>query len=444
MWVFCCGMMRSASTLQYQIAAAIVESAGIGEGVGVAPSPEVLERHRASSDLYVTKAHLFRPDYAPLFAERQAKAVYIYRDLRDVVVSWMNMQRLSFDEVMDGDFVDAHCLEPYYQWMSVDDKLVSRYEDLMRDGPAAEAIRIARYLGVGLDGETLRAIAARYTLDEQKKRIRAFDYDERGVPVYNTAYDPDSLLHNRHITSGLTNRWQTALTGAQVNALERRVDEWLLAAGYELTARRALERRLQQSGDREAAALFEQVMADYDAMEGEINRLQAGRGPADERGGAAAGDEPVDSVTVDLAAGGGVFLSGWHGVEESPDYGSFRWTGPETRSTVHLPPLNRRADLVLEFHVIHVLEADQLAGLGVTLNDLPVRLERRTDQRQVTVITGRIPPAALRRQGRYGSRLAFNVPYTVAPAHLLEDNADARPLGVAINRLAVRPGTGPA
>ena len=31
MWVFCCGMQRSGSTLQYQIAARLVEQAGLGQ-----------------------------------------------------------------------------------------------------------------------------------------------------------------------------------------------------------------------------------------------------------------------------------------------------------------------------------------------------------------------------------------------------------------------------
>ena len=48
MWVFCCGMQRSASTLQFQIAAELVERAGLGERVGwVRPEqfPRLLDKH---------------------------------------------------------------------------------------------------------------------------------------------------------------------------------------------------------------------------------------------------------------------------------------------------------------------------------------------------------------------------------------------------------------
>lgn len=34
MWVFCCGMFRSASTLQFQITTRLVKDAGIGQQVG--------------------------------------------------------------------------------------------------------------------------------------------------------------------------------------------------------------------------------------------------------------------------------------------------------------------------------------------------------------------------------------------------------------------------
>ena len=39
MWVFCGGMIRSGSTLQYQIAADLVERLGVGHGYPMYPRP---------------------------------------------------------------------------------------------------------------------------------------------------------------------------------------------------------------------------------------------------------------------------------------------------------------------------------------------------------------------------------------------------------------------
>ena len=43
-WIICCGMVRSGSTLQYQIVKDIVESKDIGKGLGFFEGPDLLKK----------------------------------------------------------------------------------------------------------------------------------------------------------------------------------------------------------------------------------------------------------------------------------------------------------------------------------------------------------------------------------------------------------------
>ncbi len=61
MWIFCCGMYRSASTLQFQIATRLVKDAGLGEQIGWIDwkrFPEVRNKSVNHSGLKVCKVHI--------------------------------------------------------------------------------------------------------------------------------------------------------------------------------------------------------------------------------------------------------------------------------------------------------------------------------------------------------------------------------------------------
>ena len=62
MWIFCCGMRRSGSTLQYQLTARIVEEEGIGkrvEWVKPADFPVLREKYKDYEGLKVFKSHIY-------------------------------------------------------------------------------------------------------------------------------------------------------------------------------------------------------------------------------------------------------------------------------------------------------------------------------------------------------------------------------------------------
>lgn len=241
-WVFCGGMFRAGSTLQFQIVAHVVEQAGLGRRVPWAP-PEEFPRIRDEWSEYcrlkVFKTHRMTGAIQAEFDRCDAKAVYIYRDLRDVVASWIRKHDAAFDRVFfDRDLV-GESLAMYDLWTARQSVLISRYEDAVSDLPA-EVARIATFLGVGLTPAECDRVAVDYSIDRQLARIGKLKEDPARGASGGTGqvFDRDSLLHTNHIASGRHGAWSDVLTDLQVAMIERQAGGWLVDRGYELVSPR--------------------------------------------------------------------------------------------------------------------------------------------------------------------------------------------------------------
>ena len=234
MWVFCSGLMRSGSTLQYQIAKTLVEDAGLGIGVGsCAPGRfrEMLERYDDPNQVYVVKSHRYVPTAHARLRRGEARALYIYRDLRDVVVSMIHKESLTFRQVMASGFLEQ-LLEDDAIWSNQPNTLVSAYETVTAD-VRGEVERIAAFLGVAVSESEVSRIAEEHSLARQKRRIERFDFGTSGVAEgQRNLLDPDTLLHHNHVRSGESGQWTGELTPAQVAEVERVTGAWLLERGY--------------------------------------------------------------------------------------------------------------------------------------------------------------------------------------------------------------------
>ena len=105
-------------------------------------------------------------------ALRVAKATYIYRDPRDVVVSAFEAGKSFRDRGVDKSFarletvemaIDAvtRWLRGWQAWTSLKRVLEVRYEDWASDSQP-QLRRLRDYLGLGVDDQTLQRISARY------------------------------------------------------------------------------------------------------------------------------------------------------------------------------------------------------------------------------------------------------------------------------------------
>jgi hypothetical protein len=256
MWVFCCGMYRSASTLQFQITTRLVKDANLGQQVGWIDAKrfvETREQYNSINGFQVIKVHICTDAIAAEFAQGNAIGIYISRDIRDVYASYLKQRQKPFDYLWQEGFVEE-CLENYKTWTHLPNVLVSQYEDVMADLPN-EVQRIAQHLNISIDWSQCQNIAAEYGISQQQQRIQQFKeellktslnpQDQREIVDH---YDEKTLLHINHIDSAKMGRWQDDLTEQEVGLIEEKVKEWCRVNGDKPTT--FLRQSQKQIGNR--------------------------------------------------------------------------------------------------------------------------------------------------------------------------------------------------
>jgi hypothetical protein len=230
-------MIRSGSTLQFQLASAIVERAGIGSRVEYTPEAQfesVRSRFpEAERTLRVFKAHVCAPALARECEQGRARVVYSYRDIRDVAVSSVRKFGMSLEQLLEDGWLDQ-AIADYYRWTALPDVSVSRYEEMFHD-VAGEARKINAHLGAPLAPAVVDELARSYTLEEQRLRVERIKASQAArISNGEVVFDPRELLHHNHIHSGELGGWRRLLTPAQRDALTERFSDWLQATGYGL------------------------------------------------------------------------------------------------------------------------------------------------------------------------------------------------------------------
>lgn len=240
-------MMRSGSTVQFQIAARLVEEAGLGQRVEwVKPErfPELRQKYADYQGWKVFKNHTSTAEMISEFHQQNAMGVYVFRDLRDVFFSTMKKYSMPFDQLWASGFLDE-VLHHFHRWTILPRVLVSKYEVMITDLPA-EVERIADHLGIPCDHQKYEQIALDYTIEKQKERIAtAKSKGELQGGFADDEFDPYTLLHTNHISSGEIEGWKDVFSAAQVALIEDRAQEWLVTNGYELTLSSAERNRLK-------------------------------------------------------------------------------------------------------------------------------------------------------------------------------------------------------
>ena len=112
--MFCCGMYRSCSTWQYDVAQAILRSESFNntglevEACGYLTGPEYAEFRRATRSrgvIRLFKGHEGHPSYTRAMFRGRAVGLYAHRDVRDVLFSLMFKRRQTFQEILKTGMV---------------------------------------------------------------------------------------------------------------------------------------------------------------------------------------------------------------------------------------------------------------------------------------------------------------------------------------------------
>jgi hypothetical protein len=182
--------------------------------------------------LCVVKAHTCVPELASVAKAPSSRVVYCYRDIRNVAVSVIRKYQLSFDELVGKGWLDQ-AIADFYSWTEMPNVLVSRYETMTND-LGREAIRLSRFLNLEITPEKASALASRYEVTEQLKRMAALTSGADCSPSPSELlFDSVELIHHNHIFIGDDADWRRHLSKNQGDFLTDRFFQWLSILGYE-------------------------------------------------------------------------------------------------------------------------------------------------------------------------------------------------------------------
>jgi hypothetical protein len=226
--VICCGMPRAASTLQFQIVCELIERAGRGVRPVSIPTPMSPEMALGPDPIHVARMHGPDPALERKLNPRFTRYLYIYRDVRDAIASYI-LKEGDIPPEQIGRIVEAHLLGPYHHFVSRHNVLISRYETVVRSIPA-EIRRISRFIGVEADHARAEAISYKVDLRTQQKHIA-----ERGWREDET-HDAHTFIHPKQIHDGKVGKFRGVLTPPQLEEVERVARGWLTTRGYTLAS----------------------------------------------------------------------------------------------------------------------------------------------------------------------------------------------------------------
>jgi hypothetical protein len=235
--ILCCGMIRSASTVQYQVVADLVRRNGLGQSIGFADRQsiaEVLQKLQTVVGFAVAKTHEVLPELEALIQQDLVRPFYTFRDLRAVALSVMRKWEIPFAHVICRNGWLDTAVASSLHWLSLPDLCVSRYEDILLSLPG-EIMKWAGALGLKITQLQAEELAAKYSLQAQKDRLEAMRDRPGEVGGPTSYFDPESLLHHNHIIDGSLEGWKAGLEKWQIRQIEGRFSNWLLDQGYQLT-----------------------------------------------------------------------------------------------------------------------------------------------------------------------------------------------------------------
>lgn len=236
MWLFCCGMLRSGSTLQFELASAMVVAANAGVRVEhhlEEKFDEIRDKYAETHGWKVFKCHRLTPAIRAEIEAGNAKLACTFRDVRDVAVSYMAYTGRSFTELVRGKLIQK-CLTWYEEWAQFPDIYRNSYENI-RDDVRGEVDGLARHLGIDLPDETRAEIVRAYAFESHWKRAQ--QVVEQGVEGCGSMHQTGwyHFLDLNHVTDGAVGKWRHRLNNRQVSWIERIAGDWLVEHGYSLS-----------------------------------------------------------------------------------------------------------------------------------------------------------------------------------------------------------------
>ena len=244
MLIVCCGMIRSGSTLQYNLARCLVEATESGRGEGFIDDPRRDPRLRAwcwDKAWHVVKMHtvtnwMLEPQTRP-----NLRFFYSHRNLRDVTASAKRKFALPSAEIW-RTLDEAILLHTHLE--NLPEARTHRYDKLIGDAAACLA-DMAACLGLSISSAQTLEILSACSLKKSEETISTCP-EERSAEAMSVdqwskhagdgdaIYEDRTLLHHNHISAsqGRDGTWQRDLTANELLTIDRRYGDWQTRQGY--------------------------------------------------------------------------------------------------------------------------------------------------------------------------------------------------------------------
>jgi hypothetical protein len=273
--VLCAGMYRACSTWQYEVAAHLVEDHHRGRRLGYLASGEytalLCDDPASGTPWRVIKSHEGEPSMARELTSGRARALYVHRDVRDVVFSLMHKRGKTFEQILRQGMIHQILANDRF-WMAQPHVLVQRYDDLIAE-PVRGVMDLAAHLGLALTDHEAKRLADLYSQESNRARTEALRQrlEQAGVDLQNEGNtqicDSSSLLHWNHMRQKGAESWRQAATAQQIDIMHRLCGRWLKARGYSFIGMPARRWEFTRKGLREA------FQGEVDIMLGRLNYL---------------------------------------------------------------------------------------------------------------------------------------------------------------------------
>lgn len=231
--VACGGMLRSGSTLQYNIASEIVELKGLGQREVWVDDHQKYFAEMDGKRTRVFKSHRLSEELKQLIEDGHAKAIVSYRDLRDAVASWQAKNRTVLDVQAGMDFAES-AVSMLRDWEDLghDKVMVSQYETMISDIPR-EIEKTADFLDISLTKREIKKISNSVSVDKIQDRLSSL-LSEDITRSGELSWDTKTLVHLNHLNGGGVGRFKNELSKELISEINHKYLPWLIRHGYNL------------------------------------------------------------------------------------------------------------------------------------------------------------------------------------------------------------------
>ena len=180
-YVFACGMERSGSSVYMRMIHFLIRAAGLGRKIGdtrLGPFDEastVIMGHGKTwpQGLKLVRTHDMHALFAAEFVKKNAVGFYVWRDIRDVMVSFTLREShdltLENEEWLIGNV--QRITANYRRWTGCGERvLVTTYHELIED-KAGVMLKTARALGIQINEAQAAAAARQFEIDKMREKL---------------------------------------------------------------------------------------------------------------------------------------------------------------------------------------------------------------------------------------------------------------------------------